>query len=284
MAVERQNEIRQFLTSRRSRLTPEQAGLPDFGGRRRVPGLRREEVALLAGMSREYYVRLERGNAAGVSEVILEGLSRALQLDAAERAHLYDLARVTSKNSAPTRPQAVRPIVQQLLDGMPEVPAFVQNSRLDVLATNQLAAALLAPVLGQSPANLARFTFLDPSAPVFYRNWSDLAAQKAALLHAETGRSPHDSELTRLIGELCAGSANFRRLWAAHDVREHQACDTHLQHPVVGDLALTCEGMELTNDRGLFVIVYAPTDPASSDRLLRLGESYLTAPATSPAT
>ena len=270
-----QNEIREFLISRRGRLTPEQAGLPDFGGRRRVAGLRREEVALLAGMSVAYYVRLERGNAAGVSDSVLEGISRALRLDDAERAHLYNLVRSANdgahprRRRGPSRPAVVRPIVQQLLDGMRDVPAFVQNGRLDILATNRLAAAVLAPMYEQPrrPANVGRFVFLDPRAESYYRNSDAIAAQTVALLHTEAGRAPYDRGLTDLIGELCARSEEFRRLWAVRDVREHRAGIRSLRHPVVGDLRLSCEGMELTNDRGLMLVAYAADDRPSEDGL-----------------
>ncbi|GAA2497682.1 helix-turn-helix domain-containing protein [Winogradskya humida] len=223
--MDSQNEIREFLLSRRSRLTPEQAGLPDFGGRRRVAGLRREEVALLAGMSPEYYVRLERGNATGVSAQVLDGISRALQLDDAERAHLYDLVGAQSRRRrAPDRPDTVRPVVQQLLDSMRDVPAFVQNGRLDILATNRLAAAVLAPMYEQRqrPVNFARFLFLDPHAATFHRNWADLAAQTVALLRTEAGRAPHDRGLIELVAYTAADqpSEDGLRLlasWSAAD-------------------------------------------------------------------
>src|SRR6478752_2527968 len=208
--MDNRNEIREFLTSRRERLTPEQAGLPDFGGRRRVKGLRREEVALLAGMSTEYYVRLERGNATGVSEAVLNGISRALQLDEAEHAHLYDLARASNQGAdparrrGPTRPQQIRPNVQQLIDAMTTVPVYVQNGRLDAVATNRLGAALFSQLLDgpAEPANAARFMFLEPRAQTFYREWEAQTRQVVAVLRTEAGRSPYDRRLTELVGEL----------------------------------------------------------------------------------
>src|SRR5579863_9242219 len=148
--MDTRSDLREFLTTRRARLTPQRAGLPDYGGRRRVPGLRREEVALVAGMSVEYYVRLERGNASGVSESVLEGISRALQLDDAERSHLYDLVRAANRGARPqlrrgrARAQQVRPGVRQLLDAMDSVPAFVQNGRLDIIAINRLGQAVFS--------------------------------------------------------------------------------------------------------------------------------------------
>jgi transcriptional regulator with XRE-family HTH domain len=196
--MDTRNDLREFLTTRRARLTPEQIGLPDYGGRRRVPGLRREEVALVAGMSTEYYIRLERGNATGVSEAVLEGISRALQLDDAERSHLYDLVRAANRGARPqprrgrATAQQVRPGVRQLLDAMDNVPALVQNGRLDVVAVNRLARAVFSEMYlqPQRPVNFGRFVFLDPRAQTFYRDWADAAQQTVALLRAEAGRAP----------------------------------------------------------------------------------------------
>jgi len=269
-------DIREFLTTRRARLTPEQAGLPNFGGRRRVPGLRREEVALLAGMSVEYYVRFERGNATGVSEAVLEGVSRALQLDDAERAHLHDLVRAANEGIRPqqrraaSRKQLVRPGVQQLLDAMTTVPAVVQNGRLDIVASNRLGLALFSEMYAQPqrPANFARFVFLDPRAQAFYDDWADAAQQTMALLRSEAGRAPYDRALTDLVGELSTRSDAFRTLWASHDVREHRTGTKHIHHPVVGDLQLQYEAMDLSADRGLLFLAYtAEPGSASHDGL-----------------
>ena len=224
--MDTRNDLREFLTTRRARLTPDQIGLPDYGGRRRVPGLRREEVALVAGMSIEYYIRLERGNATGVSEAVLEGISRALQLDDAERSHLYDLVRAANRGARPqprrgrATAQQVRPGVRQLLDAMDNVPAFVQNGRLDIVAVNRLARAVFSEmyVQPQRPANFGRFVFLDPRAQTFYRDWADAAQQTVALLRTEAGRAPHDRALTDLVGQLSTRSDAFRTLWASHDV------------------------------------------------------------------
>jgi transcriptional regulator with XRE-family HTH domain len=228
--MDNRDDIRQFLTSRRERLTPQEVGLPDFGGRRRVKGLRREEAALLAGMSTEYYVRLERGNGTGVSEAVLDGISRALRLDEAERAHLYALVRGANEGAEParrrrpSRPQQVGPNVQQLIDTMRDVPVFVQNGRLDAVATNRLGAALFSEMFAmpQRPMNAARFVFLDPRAQTFYRDWEGNARQIVALLRAEAGRAPYDRILTDLVGELATRSDHFRTLWASHDVRVHR--------------------------------------------------------------
>ena len=258
------DDIREFLTTRRARLTPEQTGLPQFGGRRRVPGLRREEVALLAGMSTEYYVRLERGNATGVSESILDGISRALHLDAAEQSHLRDLVRTANEGAGArrqrksTRQQQVRPAVQQTIDAMTTVPVIVQNGRLDVVAANRLGLALFAPMFETTGGsdNFARFLFLDPRAVDFYRDWSDSAEQLVALLRSEAGRAPYDRSLTDLIGELSTRSDDFRELWAAHDVRIHDPGHKRIHHPIVGDLDLTYEALDVTSTRGLALIAF----------------------------
>jgi hypothetical protein len=276
--MDNRDDIREFLTSRRERLTPAEAGLPDFGGRRRVKGLRREEVALLAGMSTEYYVRLERGNGTGVSETILDSISRALRLDEAEHAHLYDLVRAANRGSqparrrGPSRPQQVTPGVQQLIDTMRDVPVYVQNGRLDAVATNRLGAALYSEmfVLPQRPVNAARFTFLDPRARTFYRDWAANAHQIVALLRAEAGRAPHDRILTDLVGELATRSEEFRIRWASHDVRIHRTGLKQIHHPVVGDLDLTFETMDLTSQPGLQLLAFTAAPGSPSQDALQL--------------
>lgn len=274
--MDNRNDISEFLSTRRDRLTPQLAGLPSFGGRRRVKGLRREEVALLAGMSTEYYTRLERGNVSGVSEAILEGISRALQLDDAEHSHLYDLIRTANdgadpgRRRGPVRPQTVRPSLQQTIDQMETVPIFVQNGRLDAVATNRLGTALFSEmfVLPQRPVNAARFVFLDPRAQTFYRDWAGNARQIVALLRTEAGRSPYDRILSDLIGELSTRSDLFRTLWASHDVKEHRTGLKSVHHPIVGDLDLTFEVMDLQNDHGLQMLAFsAPVGSPTYDAL-----------------
>ncbi|HTR94262.1 MAG TPA: helix-turn-helix transcriptional regulator [Trebonia sp.] len=268
-------EIRDFLTSRRARITPEQAGLPAYGGNRRVAGLRREEVALLAGVSIDYYVRLERGRAPGASASVLEGIARALQLDEAERAHLFDLARaaVPAAPQAARRParQQVRPSVQRILDAM-SAPAYVRNARMDILAANRLGAALFAPVLSSpaQPANNARFIFLDPAAQAFYPEWERQAQDVVAMLRTEAGRAPHDKALSNLIGELSTRSENFRVWWAAHNVRFHRTGTKRFHHPAVGDLTLTYEALDLAADSGLRISAYTAEPGTPSDDALRL--------------
>ncbi len=282
------NEMRDFLISRRAKITPDQAGLPAYGGNRRVAGLRREEVAILAGVSIDYYTRLERGRAAGVSDSVLESIARALQLDEAERAHLHDLARAadTPVPRAPRRPSAqqVRPSVRRILDSM-GAPAYVRNARLDILAANRLGAALLAPVLSSpaQPANNARFMFLDPDAPGFFIDWERQAQDVVAMLRTEAGRSPHDKALSNLIGELSTRSENFRTWWAAHNVRFHRTGVKRFHHPVVGDLTLTFEGLELAADTGLRLNAYSAEPGTPSDDALKLLASWAATPAEADA-
>jgi transcriptional regulator with XRE-family HTH domain len=259
--MDQRSEIREFLASRRARISPERAGLPTYGGHRRVPGLRREEVALLAGVSVDYYTRLERGNLGGVSEAVLDALAGVLQLDEAERAHLFNLAGTAN---TPTRarprsgPQRVRASIQRLLDAMTGVPAYVRTGRLDILGVNRLGQALYAPVLdGQPlPVNLARFLFLDPRASDFYVDWDKTANDAVAILRGEAGRNPYDRRLSDLVGELSTRSEAFRVRWAAHNVRLHRTGGKQLHHPVAGDLELTYEALELPADTGLTMITY----------------------------
>jgi transcriptional regulator with XRE-family HTH domain len=276
--MDSRNEIRDFLISRRAKITPEQAGLPAYGGNRRVSGLRREEVAMLAGVSVDYYIRLERGNARGVSDTVLENLVRALHLDEAERAHLYDLVRAANTGARAPRPgkQQVRPTVQRLLDAMTMAPAYVRNGRLDILAANRLGRAVFAPVFDSpaKPANIARFLFLDPVAPDFYHDWDRHSSDTVALLRAEAGRSPTDRALSDLIGELSTRSEIFRTRWADHNVRQHRAGVKHFHHPVVGDLSLAYESMELVADAGLIFNGYGAEPGSPSQDALNLLASW----------
>jgi transcriptional regulator with XRE-family HTH domain len=277
--MDSRNEIRDFLISRRARITPEQAGLPVYGGNRRVSGLRREEVAMLAGVSVDYYIRMERGNARGVSDSVLENLARALHLDEAERAHLYDLARAANNGArAPRRParHQVRPAVQRLLDAMTMAPVYVRNGRMDVLAANRLGRALFAPLFGSpaKPTNMARFIFLDPAAPEFYQEWDRLASDTVALLRAEAGRNPTDRGLSDLIGELSTRSDIFRVRWADHNVRQHRSGIKHFHHPVVGDISLAYESLELVADPGLVLNGYSAEPGTASEDALNLLASW----------
>lgn len=272
--MDRRSEIRDFLTSRRARITPERAGLPaaSLTGPRRVPGLRREEVALLAGVSVPYYTRLERGDARGATDAVLDAIARTLLLDDAERAHLFDLVRAanatTARTRAPRHParRTLRPELWNVLEAMGGVPAYVRNARLDLLAGNALARALFAPVFDSParPVNSARFTFLDPAAAEFYPDWDAVADQNVATLRAEVGRNPHDRDLSDLIGELSTRGTGFRQRWARHEVRTHRAGAKRITHPVVGELTFTYETAQLTADDGLFLIICG-TAPGSRD-------------------
>jgi transcriptional regulator with XRE-family HTH domain len=282
--VDTSKEIREFLTSRRGRITPEQAGLRTYGtSPRRVPGLRREEVALLAGVSVDYYTRLERGNAAGVSDTVLEALARALRLDDTERAHLFDLARAAHTSTTPRRrrpQQRIRPAVQHMLDAMSGVPAFVRNGRLDIVGTNRLFRALYSQHFDDAaqPQNTARFIFLDPRATTFYVDWDRVAHDVVAVLRAEAGRDPYDRELSDLVGELSTRSELFRKLWAAHNVRSHDTGLKRFHHPVVGELSLTFESMELVADPGLTMTVYTAEPGSKSEEALNLLASWMATP------
>ena len=271
--MDNRSDARDFLASRRAKLKPEQAGLPIYGKNRRVSGLRRDEVATLAGISVEYYTRLERGNLNGVSESVLEAVAGALQLDEAERAHLFDLARTASATNATKRrpaAQHVRPAVQSVLDSIVTAPAWVRNGRSDFLAANRLGYALYAPMFERPtrPSNTARFTFLDPRATDFFTDWEKVANDTVGLLRVEAGRNPYDRGLTDLIGELSTRSEQFRTRWAAHNVRFHNTGTKRLHHPAVGDLELTYESLELSADPGLTMHVYtAPRGSATQDSL-----------------
>jgi transcriptional regulator with XRE-family HTH domain len=287
MRVTAANDIAEFLTSRRARVTPEQVGLPSYGPRR-VQGLRREEVASLAGVSVEYYKRLERGNASGVSEAVLEALARALQLDDAERAHLFDLARAANP-IAPRRrrpaQQRVRPVVVRILESIGS-PAIVRNSRVDYLAANPLGRALYAPLFDsvEQPANSARFTFLDPAAQEFYVDWERTAKDLVAHLRSEAGRNPYDRGLSDLVGELSTRSPEFGTWWGAHNVRYHQTGTKRLRHPVVGELELAYEVMGLSADDGLTISVYSADPGSRSQEALDLLASWTSTLQRSPTT
>lgn len=276
-------QVREFLASRRARITPEQAGLPAYGGNRRVTGLRREEVALLAGVSIDYYVRIERGNLSGASDSVLEGLAQALQLDDAERAHLRDLARAAEPGPARQRRPKTAGVttgVQEILDAITEAPAWVRNARHDMLAANRMARALYAPLLAdpRRPANNARFVYLDPASQDFFTDWERSADDIAAMLRSEAGSNPHDRHLIELIGELSTRSEDFRRRWAAHNVRFHRTGHKKLHHPVVGNLDLNFEAMELPAHPGLTLLVYtAPAGSPTADGLKLLANWAATA-------
>ncbi|MFC3688819.1 helix-turn-helix transcriptional regulator [Aquipuribacter hungaricus] len=269
-------EVREFLVTRRAKITAADAGLPDVG-QRRVPGLRRTEVASLAGVSVEYYARLERGAIAGVSASVLDALARALRLDDAERTHLFDLAHAADGTSALRRPRrrtttrtwTPRPSLQWVLDSITTGPALVRNGRMDLLAVNPLGRAMhstmydrVAAGTGDGPPNFARYTFLDEDSRRFYPHWETAADTVVAILRTEAGRDPHDRVMHDLVGELSTRSQDFRRRWSSHDVRLHGAGSKLFHHPAVGELDLAYESMDLVSEPGLSLTVYA-AEPAS---------------------
>jgi transcriptional regulator with XRE-family HTH domain len=272
VVMDNRAEVREFLSSRRARITPEQAGVEQFGGRRRVSGLRREEVARLAGVSVDYYTRLERGNLAGASDSVLDAVAHALSLDRAEHDHLFDLARIA--NGTTTRPRfkepaptGLPPAVQFMLDTITEAPAFVRNNRMDIVAANTLGYALYSDMYRGTarPANHARFIFLDPRAYDFYPDWEQAANVNVAILRRDAGRSPHDEGLAALVGELSMRSDEFRTRWAAHNVRRHYSGAKSFNHSAVGLLELTYQVMDLEDVPGHSLTVYpaAPGTPSA---------------------
>ena len=280
-------EVKEFLTTRRAKLSAARAGLPDIGARR-VPGLRRSEVAALAGISVEYYAKLERGALAGASPSVLDALARALQLDDAERTHLHDLARAADGTSALLRPRrrstkrwTPRPALQWMLDGITASPAIIRNGRMDLLATNALGRAMHASLYESdgTPPNFARFTFLDEESHRFYPDWDTAADIAVAILRTEAGRDPHDKALHDLVGELSTRSAEFRRRWSSHDVRLHGAGTKSFHHDVVGRLELAYESVEMVSEPGLSLTVYAAEPASPTAHALALLASWAATPA-----
>lgn len=275
-SVNTQSDIREFLASRRAKITPQQAGLPAYGGNRRVPGLRREEVALLAGVSIDYYVRLERGHLAGASDTVLHAVADALQLDDAERRHLFDLARAAARHAVRRGSRTRGPLpdsVLRVLRSMTDCPAFIRNGRLDILATNTLGRALYAPLFPDptiETVNIARSQFLAPGGRDFFPDRDESVNTTVSLLRTEAGRAPQDTELTGLIDELVTRSEEFRTAWAEHDVRLHHSGRTSFRHPAVGVLTLDFDTMELPAQPGLTLTAYSAAPGTPDHDTLRL--------------
>ncbi|MFJ9841382.1 helix-turn-helix transcriptional regulator [Kitasatospora sp. NPDC101155] len=265
----------EYLRTRRALLTPEEAGLPPTG-RRRVPGLRREEVAELVGLSTDYYVRLEQGRADRPSDEVLDAIGRALRLGPAERAHLYDLARPPRRSAAgrpaPGRPQELRPALRRVVEAMAATPALVMNDRNDVLAWNRLAAVLIAdfPRLPPRERNMARRIFLDPNAPEVHLDWAEAARTTVGILRMAAGRRPHDPELVRLIGELSLGSAEFRTLWAGREVHEKSHGAKRFHHQAVGEIALDYESFRAPGAAHHLLVVYTAAPGSRAEEALSL--------------
>lgn len=272
-------DIREFLTTRRARLTPGHVGLPP-GRRRRVPGLRREEVAQLAGVSIDYYTQIERGHVAGVSEEVLSAVARALQLSDAESAHLFDLVRAATtridRTRTPPRPgPAVPDGVQALLDSMVTSPAVVLDGRLDIVAANALGRALYAPLFARAGAtpNLARFIFFDAAAGRVFPEWDIAADDAVSLLQGEAARSPDSPAVTRLVGELTNRSEDFRSRWAAHNVKAHRHGVKRFRHADVGELVLRYNMLDIGTG-GLSLFGYTAEPHSRSEEALRLLASW----------
>ncbi|PSK64644.1 hypothetical protein B0E53_03412 [Micromonospora sp. MH33] len=286
------SEVRDFLTTRRARLTPERVGLPPTGSRR-VPGLRRSEVAALAGLSVEYYARLERGQIAGASSGVLEALARALHLDETERAHLFDLARAAdgvptsgrSRRRTAAGKAAARLSLRWAMEAITDGVAFVRDPQQNLLATNALGRAFYSPVIGDGGRlpNLARFQFLDPASRDFYPDWDRFAEMCVGVMRTEAGRDPHDRALQDLVGELSTRSEDFRRLWADHNVRAHGAGTKRFHHPIVGELTLAYEELAITAEPGLVLLVYTAEPGSPSAERLRLLASWAATAATTTA-
>ncbi len=277
-------QIKEFLTSRRAKVTPGQVGLPVAGGNRRVPGLRREEVAVLANVSLEYYTRIERGTATGVSETVLDAIVEALQLSEAERTHLFDLMRAqrrtTPRRRQPATRQRVRDSVANLLEAMPRTPAVVHDQRLNIIACNPLARALFDPLYADPvrPVNYARFLFLDRHAHDFWVDWNDAADNTVAILRGNVGANPNDTALNELIGELSARTREFATRWAAHDVRQHTTTQLEIRHPEVGLLELNKEVLDLPDEGQSLAAYVARPDSRTADSLELLASWARTGP------
>ncbi|MEV6265121.1 helix-turn-helix transcriptional regulator [Streptomyces sp. NPDC051784] len=254
--MDRAQQLSEFLQARRARLSPGDVGVPDFGGQRRVPGLRREELALLAGVSVDYYTRLEQGRARNVSSDIL---------DADERTHLHNLARPTNTRKRPSRPQHVGAEIRQALEALTGDPAYIVGRRLDILAWNGMARALIAdfPAMPAAERNMARLVFLDEAAKDLYPDWDDKARDTVANLRLDAGRHPDDPQLASLIGELSLDSDDFRRLWADHNVRGKTRGTKHFAHPQLGDLTLDYVAMRAPDDPDMTMMIYSA--PPGSD-------------------
>jgi transcriptional regulator with XRE-family HTH domain len=278
--VNNRAEVREFLLTRRAKITPEQAGIPT-AGHRRVPGLRRSEVATLAGVSVEYYAKLERGSLAGVSAGVLDAIARALELDDAERAHLVRLAQEANGSTAVSRPTrrprtwTVRPGLQWSLDAITS-PAILANSRQDLVAANLLGRAMYSDVYADRsrPPNFARFTFLDSAAHRFFPDWELAADMLVANLRTAAGKDAHDKGLQDLVGELSTRSVDFRRRWAAHDVRVHGTGTKSFRHHSVGDLQLAYESMDLRAEPDLTLTIYAAEPDSPTAQALTLLASW----------
>lgn len=274
--MDRSSEIADFLRTRRGRISPESAGLPADGRARRVPGLRREEAARLAGVSTEYYTRLEQGRAVHPSPEVVDALARALRLDVTEREHLTDLLARPGARRAPVSPQRVRHGLHLMLQTLDHVPAFVLGRRTDVLASNRLAHAVLTDfdALPATRRNLARYYLLDPEARERTGDWERIACETVAMLRLEAGHCPQDRRLADLIGELTLNSPEFTTWWNDHRVLRRTHGAKHYRHPLVGDLHFAYESLQLPGDDNQTLCVYMPQPDTSTAESLRILSSW----------
>ena len=276
MGTESNAELRDFLRSRRAKITPDEAGLPAQPGSRRVPGLRREEVALLAGVSVDYYIRLERGRHANASESVLSAIAQALRLSEVERAHLFRIARPSRARPRPLPPQRVRPALQLLVDTLTDVPVLVLGRRLDVLASNRLARALFTDfeALPARHRNMVRLLFLDEQVRALHIDWAAAARGTVGSLRLYAGRNPDDPALTELVGELSVRDPDFRRWWAEHDVFQRTHGTKEYRVPLVGDLVLSYESFIATDDPYQILGIYRAEPGSPSAERLNLLASW----------
>ncbi len=289
--VDVQADLGNFLRTRRARVSPEGSGLVGYGGRRRVPGLRREELAQLAGISAAYYTRLEQGQSRNASEAVLDAIARVLRLDEGETAHLHTLARATSRARRRARPEKLRASLRIMIDALDPNPAMVIGRCADVLAWNRTAHALLAghleftaPQRAADRPNLARLVFLDPHTKELYVDWPRKTRDAVAYLRLSAGRFPDDTHLTALVGELSIASPEFAALWAAHPVRDCAANTRNYHHPLVGTLALTDELLRLPDDHGQGVVIFTaePNSPSAAALALLADTAMAEHPAAIP--
>ncbi|WP_405634059.1 helix-turn-helix transcriptional regulator [Streptomyces sp. NBC_01178] len=276
--LDRRAELSEFLRTRRAKLRPQDVGLPEFGRRRRVPGLRREELAQLAGVSVAYYTRLEQGNGRNVSAEVLDAIARALRLTDAEQAHLTHLARPArhGRKRRPARAQRVRTGLLYLLGSMEGIPAYVTGARSDILAWNPMAAAVFGDWGALPPAerNWARLVFLSPAYRDLFVNWDSKASDMVSYLRLYAGCHPDDPELSALVGELSVKSEEFRRLWATHNVKEKGHGTKVVRHPLAGDLTLAYETLNLPDDEEQHLVTYHAEPGSESAEGLRLLASW----------
>ncbi|MFI6892623.1 helix-turn-helix domain-containing protein [Streptomyces sp. NPDC050256] len=283
--MDRAQQLSEFLKTRRARLRPEDVGVGNFGGQRRVPGLRREELALLAGVSVDYYTRLEQGRARNASPDILDAVASALRLDADERAHLHNLAKPTRIRRRPGRPQQVGPEMRQALQALATIPAYIIGRRLDILAWNDLARTLIAdfPTLTPTERNMARLVFLDDASKDLYPDWESKARDTVSNLRLDAGRHPDDPQLAALVGELSLISDDFRRLWADHNVRGKTRGRKQFNHPQLGGLALDYVAMRAPDDPDMTMMIYSAPPESEAATTLHLLAGLTTPHVPDPA-